>query len=71
MAVWSSDPFVRFPCPPPKWRVVHDVMFVCGPIAKVMNPKIDNFIFLRAFHHALVERRATDFWKECDDVDAH
>src|SRR5205823_2856167 len=40
-------------------------------IAKVMDAKVDNSIFLRAFHHALAQRRATDFRKERDDIDLH
>jgi hypothetical protein len=36
-----------------------------------MNAKIDNLIFLRALHHALVQWRAADFGKQGEDVDLH
>jgi len=51
--------------------VVHDVMFVRGPVPKVMDTKIDNPIFLSAFHDAFAKRRATDVGKQCQDVDLH
>src|SRR5262250_607268 len=52
-------------------RIVHGVMFVRGPVPKVMDTKIDNPIFLSAFHDAFAKRRATDVGKQCQDVDLH
>jgi hypothetical protein len=46
-------------------------MFVGRPIAQIMNTKIDNLVFLRAFHNAFAQRRATDFGKQREDVDLH
>jgi len=36
-----------------------------------MDSKIDNPVFLRAFHDAFAKRRATDVGKQCQDVDLH
>src|SRR5438105_9016513 len=65
--LWFHD----HPLPASERRVIDDAMFVGGPIAQVMNPKIDNLIFLRPLHHALAQRRAADFGKEREDVDLH
>src|SRR5438045_2321628 len=46
-------------------------MLVLGPIAQIMNTKIDNSIFLRPFHHAFAQRRAANFGKQGQDVDLH
>jgi hypothetical protein len=46
-------------------------MFVGRPIAQIMNVKIDNLILLCSLHHALAQRRAADFGKQCEDVDVH
>jgi hypothetical protein len=46
-------------------------MFIGSPIAQIMNAKIDNLIFLRPLHHALAQRRATDFGEQREDVDLH
>src|SRR6266446_4550977 len=63
--------FHHHPLPSTKWRIIDDVMLVGCPIAQIVNVEIDNFIFLRSLHHALVERRAADFWKQSQDVDFH
>src|SRR5436190_24346607 len=52
-------------------RVVHDVMLVRRPVPQVMDSKIDNPIFLSAFHDAFGKRRATDIGKQCQNVDPH
>jgi hypothetical protein len=51
--------------------IVHDVMFVRCPVPQVMDPKIDNPIFLSAFHDAFAQRRPTDVGKQCEDVYLH
>jgi len=51
--------------------IVHDVMFVRGPVPQVMDLKIDNSIFLGAFHDAFAKLRATDVGKQCQNVDLH
>ena len=63
--------FHHHPLPAAKRRVVDDVVFVRGPIAQVMDTKIDRFIFLRALHHALAQRSAADLRKQGEDVDLH
>ena len=59
------------PLPSAKWRIINEMMFVCRPIAQIMNAQTDNSLLLRAFHDALAQRRATDFRKKRDDVDLH
>jgi hypothetical protein len=46
-------------------------MFIRGPIPQVMNPQIDNPIFLSAFHDAFAKRGATDVRKQCQNIDLH
>src|SRR5205814_3372285 len=57
--------------PSTEGRIVDDMMLVLGPIAQIMNAKIDNSIFLRPFHHAFAQRRAANFRKQGQDVDLH
>jgi hypothetical protein len=46
-------------------------MFICRPISQVVDTKIDNPIFLGAFHDALAQRRAADFREQGKNVNLH
>src|SRR5437870_12638403 len=59
------------PLPSAKWRIINHMMFVCRPVSEVMNVKLEDSLFLCAFHHALAQGRAADFRKQRDDVDPH
>jgi hypothetical protein len=47
------------------------MMFIRCPIAQIVNVQIDYPFLLRPLHHALAQGSATDFRKQCDNVDSH